>query len=191
MGAKLDRETRDLYVLNLTVKDRALNEAHRRSTAMKVSEVEYKSWFVPLLIFQFRKREGYETVRHTSRQCLKRAFIPFSRKQASKTVEFYLWLEFMNHKNPMTNGSNLEKLLIIRYPVLVPLVWVSCFSALFPWGSHSWTCFQLDEHFNVFLYWAQTSTDVRWKKCYYWILHYHDHLARSPTESLQELIVLL
>ena len=43
MGAKLDRETRDLYELNLTVKDRALNEAHRRSTAMKVSEVEYKS----------------------------------------------------------------------------------------------------------------------------------------------------
>ena len=43
MGAKLDRETRDLYVLHLTVKDRALNEAHRRSTAKKVSEVEYKS----------------------------------------------------------------------------------------------------------------------------------------------------
>ena len=43
MGAKLDRETRDLYLLNLTVKDRALSEAHRRSTTTKISEVEYKS----------------------------------------------------------------------------------------------------------------------------------------------------
>ena len=75
-------------MLNLTVKDRALNEAHRRSTAMKVSEVEYKSRFVPLLISEFEKPEGYENVRH----------IPMSRKQASKTVEFYLWLEFMNNK---------------------------------------------------------------------------------------------
>ena len=100
VGAKLDRETRDLYVLNLTVKDRALNEAHRRSTAMKVSEVEYKSRFVPLLISEFGKRKGYENVRHTFRQCLKRGFIPLSRKQASKTVEFYLWLEFMNNKIP-------------------------------------------------------------------------------------------
>ena len=96
MGAKLDRETRDLYVLSLTVKDRALNEAHRRSTAMKVSEVEYKSRFVPLLISEFGKRKGYENVRHTFRQCLKRGFIPLSRKQASKTVEFYLWLEFFS-----------------------------------------------------------------------------------------------
>lgn len=35
-------------------------------------------------------------------------------------------------QNPMTNGSNLEKLLIIRYPVWMPLLWVSCFSALCP-----------------------------------------------------------
>ena len=36
VGAELDRETRDLYVLNLTVKDRALKESDRRSTTMEV-----------------------------------------------------------------------------------------------------------------------------------------------------------
>lgn len=36
VGAKLNRETRDLYVLNLTVKDRALKESDRRSTTMEV-----------------------------------------------------------------------------------------------------------------------------------------------------------
>ena len=36
VGAELDRETRDLYVLNLTVKDRALIEGDRRSTVMEV-----------------------------------------------------------------------------------------------------------------------------------------------------------
>lgn len=37
VGAELDRETRDLYILNLTVKDRALSEGDRRSTTMEVS----------------------------------------------------------------------------------------------------------------------------------------------------------
>ena len=36
VGAELDREIRDLYVLNLTVKDRALKESDRRSTTMEV-----------------------------------------------------------------------------------------------------------------------------------------------------------
>ena len=36
VGAELDRETRDLYVLNLTVKDRALEESDRRSARMEV-----------------------------------------------------------------------------------------------------------------------------------------------------------
>lgn len=36
VGAELDRETRDLYVLNLTVQDRALKESDRRSTTMEV-----------------------------------------------------------------------------------------------------------------------------------------------------------
>lgn len=36
VGAELDRETRDLYVLNLTVKDKALQESDRRSTTMEV-----------------------------------------------------------------------------------------------------------------------------------------------------------
>ena len=36
VGAELDRETRDLYVLNLTVKDRALQKSDRRSTTMEV-----------------------------------------------------------------------------------------------------------------------------------------------------------
>ena len=36
VGAELDRETRDLYILNLTVKDRALNEGDRRATTMEV-----------------------------------------------------------------------------------------------------------------------------------------------------------
>ena len=36
VGAELDRETRDLYVLNLTVKDGALKESDRRSTTMEV-----------------------------------------------------------------------------------------------------------------------------------------------------------
>ena len=36
VGAGLDRETRDLYVLNLTVKDRALEESDRRSARMEV-----------------------------------------------------------------------------------------------------------------------------------------------------------
>ena len=40
VGAELDRETRDLYVLNLTVKDRDLTEGHRRSTMMEVSVVK-------------------------------------------------------------------------------------------------------------------------------------------------------
>lgn len=37
VGAELDRETRDLYVLNLTVKDRTLKESDRRSATMEVS----------------------------------------------------------------------------------------------------------------------------------------------------------
>ena len=40
VGAELDRETRGLYVLNLTVKDRALIEGDRRSTVMKVGVKE-------------------------------------------------------------------------------------------------------------------------------------------------------
>lgn len=36
VGAELDRETKDLYVLNLTVKDKALQESDRRSTTMEV-----------------------------------------------------------------------------------------------------------------------------------------------------------
>jgi len=43
VGAELDRETRDLYVLNLTVKDRALIEGDRRSTVMEVSVKELTS----------------------------------------------------------------------------------------------------------------------------------------------------
>lgn len=62
-------------------------------------------------------------------------------------------------QNPMTNGSNLEKLLIIRYPVWVPLLSVSCFSTRCPWGLHLWTRFQHDEHFTVFLYWACKNLD--------------------------------
>ncbi|KAJ7379361.1 hypothetical protein OS493_016595 [Desmophyllum pertusum] len=37
VGAELDRETRDLYVLNLTVKDRALKENDRRYTTMELT----------------------------------------------------------------------------------------------------------------------------------------------------------
>lgn len=36
VGAELDRETRDLYVLNLTVTDKALEESDRISTTMEV-----------------------------------------------------------------------------------------------------------------------------------------------------------
>ena len=36
VGAELDRETRDLYVLNLTVNDRAIKESDRRSSTMEV-----------------------------------------------------------------------------------------------------------------------------------------------------------
>ena len=43
VGAELDRETRDLYVLNLTVKDRALKESDRRSTTMEVSVLKKKT----------------------------------------------------------------------------------------------------------------------------------------------------
>lgn len=43
VGAELDRETRDLYVLNLTVKDGAVIEDDRRSTQMEVSTSEIKS----------------------------------------------------------------------------------------------------------------------------------------------------
>ena len=37
VGAELDRETRDLYLLNLTVKDKALKESNRRSSTMEVT----------------------------------------------------------------------------------------------------------------------------------------------------------
>lgn len=38
VGAELDRETKELYVLNLTVKDRADKESDRRYAIMEVSE---------------------------------------------------------------------------------------------------------------------------------------------------------
>ena len=37
VGAELDRETKELYVLNLTVKDRADKESDRRYAIMEVS----------------------------------------------------------------------------------------------------------------------------------------------------------
>ena len=43
VGAELDRETRDLYVLNLTVKDSALEESDRRSTTMEVQTLMPKN----------------------------------------------------------------------------------------------------------------------------------------------------